>query len=97
MLISTNPSLIPDIWSLAPTSTIVRLRLQRAATESSCPTKIGTKEVHPGTKQGQAGTRQGQPRTKQGQPGTKQGQPVTKKRTGAQLEKRQRELLKEKY
>ena len=35
MLISTNPPWIPGIWSLAPTSTMARLRLQRAATESS--------------------------------------------------------------
>ena len=52
---------------LAPTSTMVGLRLQR-----------GTKGVQPGTKQGQPGTRQGQPGTKQGQAGTKQGQLGTK-------------------
>ena len=39
ILISTNAPLIPSIWSLAPTSTMSRLRLQRAASESSCPTK----------------------------------------------------------
>ena len=44
MLISTKPPLIPGIhhyclWSLAPASTMVRLRLQRAATESSFPTE----------------------------------------------------------
>ena len=61
---------------------MVRLRLQREATESSCPTKRGTKEVQPWTKQGQPGTKQGQPGTKQGQPGTKQGQPGTKKDKG---------------
>ena len=42
MLISTNPPLIPGIWSLAPTSTMARLRLQRAASESSRPTKTIT-------------------------------------------------------
>ena len=82
MLSSSNPPLIPVIWSVAPTSTMVRLRLQRAASESSCPTKRGAKEVQPGTKQGQPGTKQGQPGTKQGQPGTKQGQPGTKKDKG---------------
>ena len=82
MFISSNPPLIPGICTVAPTSTMVRLRLQRAATKSSCPTKRGTKEVQPGTKQGQAGTKQGQPGTKQGQPGTKQGQPGTKKDKG---------------
>ena len=81
-LISSNPPLIPGIWSLAPTSTVVGLRLQRAATELSCLTKRGTKEVHPGTKPGQPGTRQGQPVTKQGQLGTKQGRPGTKKGQG---------------
>ena len=80
MFISRNSPLIPGIWTVAPTSTMVRLRLQSSATESSCPAKRGTKEVKPGTKQGQPGTRQGQPGTKQGQPGTKQGQPGTKKR-----------------
>ena len=79
MLISSNPPFIPGFWSLAPTSTMVRLRLQRAATESSSPTKKGTKEVQPGTKQGKPETKQGQPGTKQGQPGTKQGQPGEKK------------------
>ena len=44
MLMSTNPSLIPGInhyclWGLAPASTMVRLRLERSATEVSCPTK----------------------------------------------------------
>ena len=44
MLISTNPPLIPGInpyrlWSLAPALTMVRLRLERSATEASCPTK----------------------------------------------------------
>ena len=44
MLISTNRVLIPGtnhyyLWSLAPASTMVRLRLKRAATESSYPTK----------------------------------------------------------
>ena len=44
MLISTKPALIPGInhycvWSLAPASTMVRLRLERSATEASCPTK----------------------------------------------------------
>ena len=43
-LIITKPPLIPGIhhyclWSLAPASTMVRLRLQRAATESSFPTE----------------------------------------------------------
>ena len=34
-----------DLWylELAPTSTMVRLRLQSTATESSCPTKKGDK------------------------------------------------------
>ena len=32
MLISTNPRLIPGIWSLGPASAMVRLRLQKAAT-----------------------------------------------------------------
>ena len=82
MFISSNPPLIPGICTVAPTSTMVRLRLQRAATKSSCPKKRGTKEVQPGTKQGQPGTKQGQPGTKQGQPGTKQGQPGTKKDKG---------------
>ena len=45
MLISSKPHLIPGInhyclWSLAPASTMVRLRLQRVATESSCPTEL---------------------------------------------------------
>ena len=40
ILISTNHCLIPGIWSLAPASTMVRLRLQRAATKSSCPTGV---------------------------------------------------------
>ena len=78
MLISNNPPLIPGIWSLAPTSTMVRRRLQRAATVLSCLTKRGTREVQPGTKHGQPGTKQGQPGIKQGQPGTKQGPPGTK-------------------
>ena len=73
MLISSNPPLIPGIWSLDHTSTMVR---QRAATESFCPTKRGTKEVQPGTKQGL--------------PGTKQGQPGTTKGTGALLDKRRK-------
>ena len=47
MLISSKPHLIPGInhycvWSLAPASTMVRLRLQRVATESSCPTELDT-------------------------------------------------------
>ena len=67
MLISSNLPLILGIWSLAPTSSMAGLRLQRAATESSCLTKRGTKEVQPGTKQGQPGTKQGQPGTKKGQ------------------------------
>ena len=70
---------------------MTKLRLQRAATESSCPTKTitegkdvqqGTKQGQPGTKQGQPGTSHGQPGTKQGQPGTKQGQPGTKQGQG---------------
>ena len=42
MLISTSISTLldPGIWSLAPASTMVRLRLQRAATKSSCTTGI---------------------------------------------------------
>ena len=45
ILISTNPPFIPGInnfylWSLAPVSTRVRLRLKRAATESSCQTGV---------------------------------------------------------
>ena len=82
-IISINPPLIPGIWSLDPTSTMVRLRLQKVATDSSCQKKKkGIKGVQPGTKQGQPGTRQGQPGTKQGQPGTKQGQPGTKQGQG---------------
>ena len=47
MLISTKPPLIPGIhhyflWSLAPASTMARLRLQRVATESSCQTELDT-------------------------------------------------------
>ena len=42
MLMSTNPSLIPGInpyclWGLAPAATMVRVRLERLATEASCP------------------------------------------------------------
>ena len=62
--------MIPGIWSLAPTSTLARLRLQRAATESTCPTKTLTE----GQKRCSQGQNQGQPGTKQGQPGTKNGQ-----------------------
>ena len=45
ILISTKPPLIPGInhyclWSLAPASTMVRLRLERVATESSRPTML---------------------------------------------------------
>ena len=44
-LISTKPPLIPGlnhscIWSLPPDSTMVRLRLKRVATQSSCPTEL---------------------------------------------------------
>ena len=39
-LISPNPPFIPGIWSLAPTSTMIRLRLQKWATKSSCPTGV---------------------------------------------------------
>ena len=80
MLISTNHPFISGIWGLALTSTITRLRLQRAATESSHPQKKtgGTKEVQQWTTQGQPGTRHGQPGTNQGQPGTKQEQSGTK-------------------
>ena len=47
MLISTMPPLIPGInhyclWSLAPASTMVRLRLVRVATEYSCLTELDT-------------------------------------------------------
>ena len=60
-----NAPLIPGIWSLAPTSTIARLRLKRAATESLSPKTITEgHNVQPGTKQGQPGKRQGQPGTK---------------------------------
>ena len=46
MLISTKPPLIPGInhyclWSLAPASNMVKLRLERVATEFSCPTELG--------------------------------------------------------
>ena len=71
MFISSNPHMIPGIWSVAPISTMVRLRLKRAATEPSCSTKKGTNEVQPETKQVHPGTKQGQPGTKQRQPGTK--------------------------
>ena len=100
LLISSNPPLIPGIWSLAPTSTMVRLRLQRAATESYCPTITGTIEVQPGTKQRQPATRQGQPGTKQGQPGTKQGQPGTKQGQGhnwTNAKKNTQIILKKKF
>ena len=70
MLIGSNPPLIPDIWSLAPTSTMARLRLQRAATESSCPTKKETK----GCSQGENRNSQGQNRDSQGQNRDNQGQ-----------------------
>ena len=40
IFISTNPCLIRGICSYAPASTMVRLRLQRAATESSGPTGV---------------------------------------------------------
>ena len=44
MLMSTNPSIIPGInhfclLGLAPASTMVRVSLERSATEASCPTK----------------------------------------------------------
>ena len=47
MLISTKPPLIPGInhdclWSLAPASTMVRLRLEMVARESSYPTELDT-------------------------------------------------------
>ena len=81
MFISSNPPLIPGICTVAPISTMVRLRLQRAATESSCPTKRGTKEVQPGTKQGQLGQNrdsQGQNRDNKGQNRDSQGQKRTR-------------------
>ena len=45
LLINTKPPLIPGInhyclWSLAPASTMVRLRLERVATESSCTIEL---------------------------------------------------------
>ena len=73
MLISTNPPLIPGIWSLAPTSTMVRLRLQRAAAESSHPTKTIT-EGQKMCSQGQNRDSQGQDRDNQGQNRDNQGQ-----------------------
>ena len=88
MFISSNPPLIPGIWTVVPTSTMVRLRLQRAATKSSCLTKRGTKEVQPGTKQGQPGTKQGQLGTKTGTTRDKTGTARDKKGTRAYLDKR---------
>ena len=73
MLLSTNSPLIPVIWSLAPTSTMARLRLQRAATESSCPTKSLT-EGQKRCSQGQYRDSQGQDRDSQGQNRDNQGQ-----------------------
>ena len=60
MLISTNPHLVPGIWSLAPASSMVRLRLRGAATESSCPTCVKPRITQgqqgiPGTAGGRAG------------------------------------------
>ena len=47
MVITTNAYLIPGIWSLAPASSIVRIGLQTAATESSC--NLGAAEDNTGT------------------------------------------------
>ena len=55
MVISTNPPFISGIWSLAPTSTMARLRLQRAATKSSLPVKTITERQKRCSK-GQTGT-----------------------------------------
>ena len=72
MLISTNPPWISGIWNLALTSTIVRKRPQRAATESSCPTEI--KRDKKGAARDKTGTARNKTGTKQGQEGIKQGQ-----------------------
>ena len=73
MLISTYPSFISGIWSLAPTSTMTRLRLQRAATESSRPTKTIT-EGQKRCSKGQNRDSQRQDRDSQGQNRDNQGQ-----------------------
>jgi uncharacterized protein (DUF3084 family) len=73
MLISSNPLLIPGIWSLASTSTMVRLRMQRAATESSC-TKKRCSQGQNRDSQGQNRESQGQNRDSQGQNRDNQGQ-----------------------
>ena len=76
--ISTNPPMISGIWSLAPSWTIVRLRLQSTPTISYCPTK---KEGQKMCSKGQNRDSQGhdrdnleQNRDKQGQNRDSQGQ-----------------------
>ena len=73
MLIRINPPFISGIWSLALTSTMTRLRLQRVATESSCPTKTIT-EGEKRCSKGQNRDSQGQDRDSQGQDSDNQGQ-----------------------
>ena len=76
MLISNNPPFISGIWSLALTSTMVRLRLQRAATASSCPTKtitegkIGAARDKTGTASDKTRTTRDKTRTARDKPGT---------------------------
>ena len=77
MFISSNPPLIPGIWTVAPTLTMVRLRLQRAATESSCPTKI--KREKRGAARDNTGTTRDKTRTTRYKKGTARN----KKGTGA--------------
>ena len=82
MFISSNPPLIPGIWTVAPTSTMVRLRLQRAETKSSCPTKKRDKRAAARDKTGTARDKTGTARDKIGTTRDKTGTARDKKGQG---------------
>ena len=82
---STNPPLIPGIWSLASVLPMLRLRLQREATEIFCPTATIQEDKRGAAKDitGTARDKKGTTRDKTGTTRDKTGTARDKTGTGA--------------